>query len=114
MQLPRIMVSDDIIPREPSLTPDFFNNNRQTRPFLDARRNARVSSESVSGVAATIRPKRVKPTYEFALDPHTQNTLSTSNPLGRRNVRMSLKKGRKAARRAIEATREGMVIDGDT
>lgn len=103
-------MSDDVIPREP----DFSNNNQQTRHSLDTRQNVHVSSKSASGVTATIRPRRVKPTYEVTLDPHTQNALSTSNPLGRRNVRMSLKKGRKAARRATEVAREGMVIDGDT
>ena len=97
------MESEDlhhVIPRKRSLslTPD-------VEPALPAKR--------ARGPSDTPRPtvKRVKPTYDAALDEHVRATLGVTNPLGRRAVKGSLKKERKAARRAARAEGQGMVVD---
>jgi len=99
------MESDDlrhVIPRKRSLsmTPD-------PEPAPPLGRPAKRAIPDARGPAA----KRAKPTYDPALDEHVRGTLGTANPLGRKAVKGSLKKERKAARRAARAQGQGMVVD---
>lgn len=105
------MESDDghpLVPLKRSLSPESINTTQQS--VANKRSNTYSSGSLMNNIPATMQ-KRTKLSYDVVLDSQVQNTLGAFNPLGRRSLRMNLKKERKAARRAAKSDSEGMTID---
>ncbi|GJJ09410.1 hypothetical protein Clacol_003632 [Clathrus columnatus] len=103
----------DFIPQNLPLSPESVNPIQQRKPSVP-NNHAHISNPSpIDNSVGAITQRRKKPTYELVLHPQIQESLGSSNPLGRRNLRMNLKRERKATRKAAKKASEGMRMDDD-